>query len=146
MLPDLQELLKFRHDAVIRTYCRSFGAEQERGDALFKNMLKYLWVSKKHQMEREKNPNDPTLQFSFVMHEEMRDMDNMWHQFILSTPDYFDFCTRYFGDYMHHIPGVAENSVPEEAEFSQDMERYLSYVYDHLGEETVREWFSSHLN
>ncbi len=25
------------------------------------------------------------------------------------------------------------------------MEKYLSYVYDHLGEETVRRWFSVYL-
>ena len=29
-------------------------------------------------------------------------IDELWHQFILSTIEYHDFCDQFFGHYMHH--------------------------------------------
>jgi hypothetical protein len=36
-----------------------------------------------------------------------RRVDECWHQFILFTRQYFDFCKRYFGHYIPHSPGNA---------------------------------------
>jgi hypothetical protein len=80
------------------------------------------------------------------MHEEMREVDNMWHNFILYTKDYHEFCQRFFGEYLHHQPDVAEGPPPPAEKFTEQMEKYLSYIYDNLGEETVRKWFATHLS
>ena len=34
-------------------------------------------------------------------------VDEAWHQFVLFTSQYVDFCHRYFGEYMHHNPSNA---------------------------------------
>lgn len=30
--------------------------------------------------------------------------DELWHEFILNTRDYFDFCDNVYGKYLHHEP------------------------------------------
>lgn len=142
MLKTLDELLSFRHHGAIRTYMRTYSVDEIIAEQLFIEMLKYLWVSSKHRHDLAQNPQMSSLQFNFVMHQEMRDIDNMWHGFILYTHDYMDFCQRYFGGYLHHVPDIAEGAAPSDDEFAAEMANYLSYVYDHLGEKTVRKWFS----
>jgi hypothetical protein len=44
-------------------------------------------------------------------------IDEAWHQFILFTTQYMEFCQRFFGRYVHHSPSNSpksevENSVP----------------------------------
>lgn len=34
-------------------------------------------------------------------------VDEAWHQFVLFTSQYIDFCHRYFGKYLHHNPSNA---------------------------------------
>ncbi len=34
-------------------------------------------------------------------------VDEAWHQFVLFTSQYADFCHRYFGEYLHHNPSNA---------------------------------------
>ena len=145
MLPDLEELLSYKHPQVIRSYERTFPEEKHRAEELFNDMLKYLWISTKHEQDKKSNPADDSLDFLFVMHQEMREIDNMWHNFILYSKDYMEFCHKYFGEYLHHQPDVADTIVQTEVEFSGEMEKYLSYVYDHLGEQTVRRWFAAHV-
>lgn len=37
-------------------------------------------------------------------------VDEAWHQFVLFTAEYVDFCTRYFGRYRHHAPSNAPDT------------------------------------
>lgn len=145
MLPPLDVLIQYKHPLVIRAYVRNHLGNQEEATCLFEEMLKYLWASTKHSKEKEKRPEDPALQFLFVMHQEMREIDNMWHNFILYTKDYAEFCQKYFGMFLHHEPDVADKIMQTQEEFSQEMEKYLSYVYDTLGEATVCRWFAPHV-
>ena len=145
MLPSLADLMEYKHPQVVRAYSRAHGIEERRGAELFDDMLRFLWVSRKHKADQAAAPDDRSKDFLFVMHEEMRDIDNMWHNFILYTKDYTEFCHRYFGEYVHHQPDVAETIVQTDEEFAAELERYLSYVYDNLGEETVRRWFADHV-
>jgi hypothetical protein len=55
-------------------------------------------------------------------------VDEVWHQFILFTAQYLDFCQRFFGRYIHHSPSNApetenEIAVPV-ASFAMFRERY----------------------
>ena len=38
-------------------------------------------------------------------------IDEVWHQFILFTREYIDFCLRYFGKYVQHSPSNAPKPV-----------------------------------
>jgi|SRR5688572_15260138 len=37
-------------------------------------------------------------------------VDDLWHEFILYTRDYKEFCAEAFGRFMHHAPAVAMDS------------------------------------
>jgi hypothetical protein len=54
-------------------------------------------------------------------------VDEAWHQFVLFTAEYSDFCDTYFGRYRHHAPSNAPDTgvrrAPE-ATFSEFSERY----------------------
>lgn len=33
-------------------------------------------------------------------------VDDLWHEMILDTRNYMNFCKRFYGDYIHHHPGT----------------------------------------
>ncbi len=41
-------------------------------------------------------------------------VDEVWHQFILFTPQYHEFCEQMFGEYLHHVPKTSFAPVPSE--------------------------------
>lgn len=55
-------------------------------------------------------------------------VDEAWHQFILFTAQYMDFCQRFFGRYIHHSPSNAPEAKSEKAvpvaSFAMFRERY----------------------
>jgi hypothetical protein len=144
-LPALHDLLQYKNPLVIRRFKRNYPTLADKADTLFIDMLKYLWLSRKHEIDCENGINHAA-DFDCVMHREMSPIDEMWHTFILITKDYAAFCEQYFGMFMHHIPEQGENAeisiTFDETEFEKKLQLFLSYVYDHLGEETVRSWFA----
>lgn len=145
MLPDLSILLNYKHEKVIQSFIRTYDIQENIAIELFEDVLRYLWIAKKHDLDKKQYPREEAYQFQFVMHEEMREIDNMWHNFILYTHDYTEFCHTYFGEYLHHVPDIAETTTQSADEFSADLEKYLSYVYDNLDETTVHRWFGMHI-
>lgn len=145
-LPDLNQLLEYKNPLVIRRFQQNFPDFSSRAEQLFIDMLNYLWLSAKHELDLDKNPNHPDLQFVAVMHEEMRLIDHMWHEFILITKDYHQFCYQYFGQYLHHVPNMREELQWTEEQMIQQLTLFLDYVYEALGEQTLIRWFSEHLN
>lgn len=103
--------------------------------------MQYFWLCKKHEEDKKKNPDDTSLQLSCDMHSEMREIDDMWHTFLLFTKDYADFCEKYFGEFIHHFPNTAKGKFNPK-HFETEFTRYLSYTYNNLGGKTVKTWFS----
>jgi hypothetical protein len=66
----------------------------------FTELKKYLWLS-----DRTGRPLPMT----------SRAIDDVWHQFILFTVEYHQFCDRFFGHYMHHSPNVSSSPQPEDS-------------------------------
>lgn len=144
-LPELNDLLKYSNQLVINRFEINHPKDAYRSDELFTDMLRYLWLCEKHDFDKNNDPDNPNLQFIPVMHEEMRAIDNMWHEFILVTREYHDFCLTYFGHYLHHEPNMRENLQHSENEFIESLTLFLNYTYDVLGEETLKLWFHEHL-
>lgn len=144
-LPDLEQLLQYKNPTIIERFKRNLPNQANHAEELFTEALKYLWLCKKHEQDRLNDPSNPALQFIPVMHEEMRPIDNMWHEFILVTIDYQNFCLAYFGEFLHHVPNMREKLQITEEEFAQQLGLFLNYVYDQLGEKTLISWFSEHI-
>ena len=66
---------------------------EEEGEALFSEAKKFLILSFVDE------------DVSWNMYSAR--VDEAWHQFVLFTGEYIDFCHRHFGQYLHHNPSNA---------------------------------------
>lgn len=133
MLPALETVLGYKNKAVLERYKKDFPTSVLSGEILFREMLKFMWLSLKARAERKN--------FLCVMHEEMLEIDNMWHTFLLFTRDYHTFCEEYLGEFFHHSPHVGQDKPPSDEEYASELTEYLTYINDNLGEETLKVWF-----
>lgn len=145
-LPNLNELLEYKHPAVLKLYEQNYPTNKLTAEQAFTEVLKYLWLSKKHTMELPENANNEDFPSQCFMPRSMREIDEMWHEFILFTEDYTNFCLRYFGEYMHHLPNIFDNMPRPRAVVEREIEKLLPYIYDNLDEATLCIWFSSYLD
>jgi hypothetical protein len=139
-LPD-QNLLDYQNKLVISRYRRVYPNTTMSPEAIFTELMKYFWLCHKHAAEKAIFPNDDALKFECSMHVEMEEIDNMWHTFLLFTRDYLAFCNTFFnGEFIHHDPLPKSVEISKEA-YETELHRYLTYIYDSLGEETLVKWF-----
>lgn len=144
-LSPLEDVLNYRNELVIERFKINHPKDAHQAEQLFTDMLLYLWLCEKHSWDTMTNPNNPDLKFIPVMHEEMRSIDSMWHEFILITKDYHTFCHHYFGRFLHHEPNMQKTLGYDEAQFVNSLTLFLNYVYDILGEDVLTRWFEDHL-
>lgn len=145
-LPALNKLLEYKNPAVLKLYVQNYPTNRLTAEQAFEEVLKYLWLSKKHTMELAANQDNDDFPSQCLMARSMREIDEMWHEFILFTEDYTNFCMQYFGEYLHHLPNIFDNMPSPRNVVEREIEKLLPYIYDNLGEETVRTWFSSYLD
>lgn len=114
----------------------------ENAQIIFKDLLRFFWASEKHFGDLQANPQKEEYQFVYIMDEAMKSIDQMWHIFLLYTKDYMDFCEQYFGEYIHHLPDIVPTMEQDEVKFEINLNRFLSYNYDLLGEKIICRWFN----
>ena len=140
MLPNLDDLLKYKNENILLRYQKDYPHAKMPAHEALSELLKYIWLCCKHALDFKHSPDQEALQFSCIMHEEMIEIDYMWHTFLLFTRDYLSFCQTYLsGDFFHHQPKVDKKSVDENNIY--ELQRYLAYIYDQLGEDTLTKWF-----
>src|SRR5687767_15137568 len=105
-LPPLKHVLGYHHPHDLKLYQQNYPNHQLSAEAAFQEVLKYLWLTRKHKQDRAKDPDAAYLPRNCIMLRSMQEIDDMWHEFILFTEDYTAFCHDYFGEYIHHVPNV----------------------------------------
>ncbi len=143
MKSTLEQITSYKNQAVINRFIKEFPRVSDQAETLFTDLMRFFWASYKHSSEQKNQPTNESLQFTFIMDNEMKDIDHMWHVFLLYTEDYMKFCDDYFGHYLHHLPDVVKVNSNIVINFEENLERFLSYVYDNLGESVVRRWFAN---
>jgi hypothetical protein len=136
-LVSLEDVLRYRHPGVIRRYAREHQSTPEEAAELFRETLKWLYLCARAE---EHGPEGLAL----AVHPEIEKIDWMWHTFLLFTRDYAEFCERHFGFFIHHVPNEDEDeeAAPlDEAGVRTALEQQYAFVYDLLGEETLRAWY-----
>jgi len=145
MLCSLEEILKYKNPAVVRRFQKEYPEKASRAEDIFDDLMRFFWGTKKHVLDRSQNPKNDDLDFFFIMDEDMRDIDLMWHIFLLYTRDYADYCQRYFGEFLHHQPDLVPYFEEKGFEFEPNLEKFLNYTFDLFGESVIRRWFSTSL-
>ena len=133
MLPELKTLYSYKNEAVMRRYTQDFPHATLSAENAFKELMKFMWLSLKARSDRKS--------FSCAIHQEMTEIDNMWHTFLLFTRDYQTFCNNYLGEFFHHIPLSNQSKLPSDEEYESELTEYLTYICDNLNEKTLKTWF-----
>jgi hypothetical protein len=141
----LPEILAYHHPQVIRRFCKEHPEMASQSEAIFQDLMRFFWASRHHEEAKKREPQNPELDFIYIMDEEMRGIDLMWHVFLLYTQDYSDFCHQYFGEFLHHLPDIVDKMEDEDSLFQDNLEKFLSYTYDVLGEDVIKRWYASAL-
>ena len=140
MLLSHYEVSQYRNTYVIERYKKDFPDNTMAAEETFEELIKYLWLTQKHKEDQRNFPENEELNFRCSMHSEMKEIDDMWHTFLLHTKQYMLFCEKYFGGFIHHAPATLDDKFTAD-EFKTDFSRYLSYIWDNLGEEVITKWF-----
>ncbi len=136
----LAEVFEYKNKQVICRYEKDYPNNKLSGEDAFNELMKFFWLTQQHKDAKKKYPENNELNFTCALYPEMSELDDMWHTFLLFTKDYMSFCTNYFDEYIHHTPNTEEEPIEKE-QFKKELTKYLSFIYDVLGEETVRNWF-----
>ena len=136
------QVFEYENRPVLERFKREYPEKATKADVIFSDLMRFFWASKKHFEDHKLNPQDPALDFIFIMDEEMKDIDIMWHVFLLYTKDYMEFCDKYFNEYIHHLPDIVPNLPQDSQAFQLNLEKFLNYCYDNLGETVIRRWFN----
>lgn len=136
-----QNLMTYKHEMVISRYRNEYPNASMSAEETFTELMKYFWLCQKHASDKKHLPEDDSLNFKCAIHVEMEEIDNMWHTFLLFTRDYLAFCNKFFaGEFIHHDPLSEKINISKEA-YESELQRYLTYIYENLGEETLMKWF-----
>lgn len=132
-LATLDEILAYQHPGTVRRYCKEHLATPQEAEVVFREMLKFLYLSARAAGEGG----------GCAITTEIEKLDWMWHTFLLFTRDYAEFCDRHFGVFIDHLPveDDAAGAVADEAGLRAVVEQQFAMVYDVLGEETLVAWY-----
>lgn len=144
----LESVLAYNNRDIVARFNKIYGTSSQEGEQIFDDVKRWLWLADQ-AMHRE-------IKQGLVVDPSIAVIDEMWHNFVLFTKEYFEFCHQFFGRYMHHAP-FAESEKAEleksyegmdNAErklFMMDKKRWqYEFVYDELGEETFIRWYKQY--
>ena len=120
-MASLTEVMAYENPDVINRYREKMGLSAEEAQELFSDTKKFLYLC-----GTVPGCWRPPVQ-----------VDEGWHQFILFTRDYQDFCRQWFGRVIHHEPRrVTRSSVGSSVSETIAMAREL------FGDNLSRNWTS----
>src|SRR5947209_20258247 len=132
----LADVLAYRNPAVVRRYAKDHQTSIAEAEEVFGETVKWLYLCYRSTFDEKGD--------GCAMTPELERIDWMWHTFLLFTRDYADFCERYFGVFLHHVPAEDEDddaAPPNPADVRNRVERQFGLVYDVLGEATLQAWY-----
>jgi len=149
----LEEVLAYRNRFVVERFVDQFSVPTQAAEEIFQDMLRMLWLMAVSRVDR-RNRND-SVPAGIVVYREMNVIDEMWHAFILFSREYTDFCQRFFGFYLHHVPTTSDDRHKEKNAFTIDPERHRQakreevrrqcyYTAERLGAPTLKKWFQEY--
>jgi hypothetical protein len=131
-------LENYRNENLMRLFqTRLFMKDPETAFFNFKELKKLLFII--YLVQEQKIGVE-----HFDIFDQMGELDEMWHQFILMTVDYERFCLDVFGVFIHHDPEIPKlGSVAQypEGPSHRSLRQQISLVMDIWGPETVENWY-----
>ncbi len=86
-----KEALAYKNEGVVAKYQKEFNLSREDAQTLFDDVKRFLWLYA--STGKAISPSQK--------------LDEGWHTFIIFTQSYQEFCLKYLGRFIHHVPNVA---------------------------------------
>jgi hypothetical protein len=151
--PSLADVLAYQNPMVVAGFIKTFAVPQAEADDIFEQLKCMLWLT--NEMEYDGLRESGKI---WLIDRSLLVLDEMWHNFILFTAPYFEFCISQFGYYIHHVPTVdePEKKAARAAEFAaltheqtiakvMDEKRWqYNYVFSKLGKERFVKWYTEY--
>lgn len=144
----LDDVMAYTNEDVVARFIKIYGIEKQEANIIFDSTKKWIWLCYyRRQVGEEQN---------LVIDSPLVIIDEMWHNFVLFTKGYSDFCRRFFGHYMHHAPTTSSmqqetmdlfKSLSEDAIQEKLIEQkrwQYEFVYDHLGKDEFLLWYKQY--
>jgi hypothetical protein len=135
----LEKILEVENEDVICRFMDTYDIDEIEAKKIFQETKKWMWLC----VESKKNTK-----FNFFIDDSLLIIDEMWHNFILFTKDYADFCNQYFGYYVHHQlttkfekENWKDNFIEKIELHKKNLKTQYEYIYDFLGEKTLLIWY-----
>lgn len=86
----LTAVLAYQHDPLVGRIMKELGIEEPKARQIFEDTKRFLFIC--GTCNGKWSPS--------------MEIDEGWHNFIMFTQDYADFCNRFFGRFIHHVPNL----------------------------------------
>lgn len=150
ILPKLEDVIAFEFDDIIYRFMEDWDLPFEEVKEIFVETKKWLWLHCAHYHDRQAKLNPPPLGFTgstFML-------DQMWHQFMLYTPNYHRFTHDFFGYFLGHAPidhatklemEAAKKADPEgeSRNMEEGLKAQIAYIVEKLGPATATKWYTT---
>ncbi len=136
----LDRALEYQNDEIVHRFTTLWDVSFAEAQDLFLETKKWLWLCAQPAKHRLKITNPLLI------------IDEMWHNFVLFSREYMEYCHDCFGRYIHHAPtphrdkeeykkqyeadpiGAADKRMQEEAQ-------QFKLIYQNLGIKTIFKWY-----
>lgn len=128
---------------IIEGFMERYSVNRAEAEEILQETKKWLWLASENIKEKKG--------FRIFIDNSLMIIDEMWHNFILHTRIYQNFCNEKLKLFVHHEPTPASEKIrgfdsEEEkqkyhASQQEKLSQQLSYIYDKLGAETVSKWY-----
>jgi len=135
-MKNFSELISYQNKLLINNFSIKREVSIEESLDIFNSLKFWLWIAFRYKNDF---PNKPGL----TIYRPFFIMDEMWHEFILFTFDYCEFCNSYFGQYMHHQPeliGVVRNKSDLEKSIVE-IKSQCEYIRSKIDRDMFIKWY-----
>ena len=124
---------------------KKLNLNQVETENTFQDLLRWLWLCGTHRNEIEINNTFKQQMPDLRMLDHFEPIDIAWHEFILMTKDYEQFCHKYLGRFIHHTPSrlnphTLDRKNKGRIAGKRYLKHYLEFIYVELGEECFERW------
>lgn len=136
----LSKALAYENLEIVQRFVQLYDVGVDEAADIFTETKKWLWLAGQED-SRELAITDPLLI-----------IDEMWHNFVLFTLDYTQYCVDCFGHYLHHAPttqqeknrrrqAFKDDPVRATEEYASGLQRQCALIAAKLGGATLLKWY-----
>ena len=151
--PSKESVLAYQHPDLVCRFSELYGVTKDEAEDVFNQMKLWLWLGNERMFDIEKTNSSDEERTSMFIDIPLLVIDEMWHNFILFTKDYFYFCQKLFGHYLHHSPTTEKEKIKfkeevknlstetiKQRETDRKREQY-TYLFDKLGKDAFKKFY-----